>query len=288
MSNEKQLIANQQNAQLSTGPLTEAGKAVVSANAIKHGIFTKTLIVSSEIGQESEAEYQAILSNLNDCLMPCNQMESLLVEKIAVDFWRLRRTISFETGSISKHIATLVRDFYTCGTKDNDALDEKIMYNRQLIEWNTTYIEYLTHGKVTFDAPVWKEDTFDSDVIDDLYRVAKSINNLSEKDSHLLYSSVCLSLDALHAILQKYGYNDPKAIAARLIEIYTKEILRHEKETQELFNKKSLNDAANKLTYLLGMAPAAENTDKVLKYERSLQKSIFQNLLMLKKLQGIF
>jgi hypothetical protein len=48
------------------------------------------------------------------------------------------------------------------------------------------------------------------------------------------------------------------------------------------------NDAADKLTYMLGMAPATENTDKVLKYERSLQKSIFQNLFLLKKLQGIF
>lgn len=39
---------------------------------------------------------------------------------------------------------------------------------------------------------------------------------------------------------------------------------------------------------MLGMVPAAESTDKIMKYERSLQKSIFQNILMLKKLQGFF
>ncbi|MEI8365655.1 MAG: hypothetical protein WCF65_04470 [Parachlamydiaceae bacterium] len=47
-------------------------------------------------------------------------------------------------------------------------------------------------------------------------------------------------------------------------------------------------DSSNALTYMLGMTPTTDNTDKVLKYERSLQKSIFQNLLMLKKLQGTF
>lgn len=39
---------------------------------------------------------------------------------------------------------------------------------------------------------------------------------------------------------------------------------------------------------MLGMIPSAENTEKVLKYERSLQKSIYQNLIMLKKIQGTF
>src|SRR5438477_218421 len=102
MTTQKQIEANSLNAQLSTGPITVIGKAVVATNAIKHGIFTKDLILTSEIGQESEDEYQEILDNLIDCLSPCNQMESLLVEKITVDFWRLRRTIRFETGSIAK------------------------------------------------------------------------------------------------------------------------------------------------------------------------------------------
>lgn len=48
MSTEKQLVANQQNAQLSTGPSTMSGKSIVATNAIKHGIFTKDLILSSE------------------------------------------------------------------------------------------------------------------------------------------------------------------------------------------------------------------------------------------------
>lgn len=288
MTTQKQIQANCQNAQLSTGQMTATGKAVVATNAIKHGIFTKGLIVSSGIGQESEDEYQALLDNLLESLLPCNQMENLLVEKIAVDFWRLRRTIRFETGGIAKHIATLVQEFYSYGTKDNHAIDKDISYNQRIIEWNTQYIEYLTQGKVTFDEPVWREGTFDSDIIDDLYRIAKSINGLSERDSKLIYGPNCLTLDELHAILQKHGYMDFKSMSSKMIEICTRQKQRLEEENGKLSQQKTLNNAADKLTYVLGLTPATENTDKVLKYERSLQKSIYQNLFMLKKLQGTF
>ena len=39
----QKLSANQKNAQLSTGPKTEAGKAKSALNAVKHGIFTKNV-----------------------------------------------------------------------------------------------------------------------------------------------------------------------------------------------------------------------------------------------------
>jgi hypothetical protein len=39
-------------------------------------------------------------------------MESLLIEKIAVDYWRLRRVLRFENGAISKYPGISVSDFY--------------------------------------------------------------------------------------------------------------------------------------------------------------------------------
>ncbi len=119
MTTQKQMNANRLNAQQSTGPKSNEGKAIVSSNAIKHGIFTKYLILASTFGKEDDKEYLEMLNNLVDCLTPQNQMESLLVEKIAIDFWRLRRTIAFKTGSISKHINTMLKSNYTYGTKDN-------------------------------------------------------------------------------------------------------------------------------------------------------------------------
>ena len=153
MNSEKQLLANQQNALLSTGPKTIDGKTVVARNAIKHGIFTKDLIVATCLGKEDEGEYLEMLNNLVDCLDPQNQMESLLVEKIAIDFWRLRRVIRFESGSIEKYLETIFKDFYSYGKSDNDEIDAEILMKKEQIDWNAIYINYLKNEKVSFDQP---------------------------------------------------------------------------------------------------------------------------------------
>ncbi len=92
----------------------------------------------------------------------------------------------------------------------------------------------------------------------------------------------------LQVLLRKNGYSDAKEISAKLIELYSRQNQRLEEDIQKLIKQKLTNDTSNKLTFMLGLIPTVDNTDKVLKYERSLQKSIFQNLLMLKKLQGAF
>jgi hypothetical protein len=97
-----------------------------------------------------------------------------------------------------------------------------------------------------------------------------------------------MSFGELQALLKKNGYAESKEITAKLIELYSKQNQHLEEEIQKLTKQKLVNDASNRLAYMLGMTPATDNTDKVLKYERSLQKSIFQNLIMLKKLQGTF
>ena len=57
MTTEKQTEANKKNALMSTGAVTDAGKAVVAKNAVKHGVFAQDLIISSGDGRENEDEY---------------------------------------------------------------------------------------------------------------------------------------------------------------------------------------------------------------------------------------
>jgi len=288
MTTNKQLLANNQNAQLSTGPVTVNGKTVVATNAIKHGIFTKDLILSSEIGQENEDDYQELLNNLLDCLSPGNQMESLLVEKIAVDFWRLRRTIRFETGSISQCIKSLFRELYSYGNQNNEKIDQEILHKKQQIAWNTSYLDFLANDEVIFDNPTWELNEFSSDIVDDFYSIAKSFTSLTKEMRERLYYTGDLDFDELQALLKRNGYSEAKAISTKLIEIYAKENRSLEEDIQKLMQQKQVNVSSNALTCMLGMTPETDNADKILKYERSIQKSIYQNLFMLKKLQGIF
>jgi hypothetical protein len=54
MTTQKQIKANRKNAQKSTGPRTGEGKASVSKNAVKHGLFAESVIKG-----ENEADYEA-------------------------------------------------------------------------------------------------------------------------------------------------------------------------------------------------------------------------------------
>ena len=54
----QKLSANRKNAQLSTGPKTEVGKAKSALNAVKHGIFTKECL--KNISDEEARDYETL------------------------------------------------------------------------------------------------------------------------------------------------------------------------------------------------------------------------------------
>ena len=57
---EKQLAANQANAQKSTGPKTPEGQAVSKMNAVKHGIWSKEVLVRGFNLKENSRELAAL------------------------------------------------------------------------------------------------------------------------------------------------------------------------------------------------------------------------------------
>jgi len=182
MKTEKQIEANKKNALMSTGAVTDTGKAIVAQNAVKHGVFAQDLIISSGDGRENEDEYIELLYNLTKSLNPSGQMEHLLVEKIAVDFWRLRRVLRFETGSIRKYLDMVIYDYYNKAdwqgkkeNKTNAELDEEIAKQQEFLDWNNAYIKALKKGVVSFDAPTWSGEGLESDIEEDLIMVADAI-----------------------------------------------------------------------------------------------------------------
>lgn len=93
----KQLKANRKNAKRSTGPKTLEGKAVVSVNALRHGILSTKLILPNE----SRADFDALLSEMTQCLNPIGFLEQVLIEKISTNLWRQRRLIQAESAQLS-------------------------------------------------------------------------------------------------------------------------------------------------------------------------------------------
>src|SRR5882724_3305999 len=53
----RKVESNRRNSQKSTGPKTAAGKKRVSRNAVRHGFFSKFLLIQHRDGKESQNEY---------------------------------------------------------------------------------------------------------------------------------------------------------------------------------------------------------------------------------------
>ena len=104
MTSRKQRAANRRNAQKSTGPKTDHGKDRVRFNALKHGILAKTLILPGKKIHESRDEFDFLLESLIDDLKPTGTMQHILVEKIAVCYWRLSRVLREESRRIDSEI----------------------------------------------------------------------------------------------------------------------------------------------------------------------------------------
>src|SRR3989441_6279877 len=97
--------ANRRNALKSTGPRTPTGKMTVAKNALKHGFFSKWLLIPHPDGKEDPTEYQNLYAALREHYQPLDFLEELWVEKIAVWSWRLRRLLRCESGQIARALA---------------------------------------------------------------------------------------------------------------------------------------------------------------------------------------
>ena len=97
MSTLAQITANQANAQASTGPRTQDGKANSSQNAIKLGLFSGDYVRPAE---------QSLYDELNDSILrevaPVGILELNLASEMRRAMWRLRRCGEVEAALANK------------------------------------------------------------------------------------------------------------------------------------------------------------------------------------------
>lgn len=92
MASEKQIDANRRNAQKSTGPKTDAGKAKARMNAVKHGLLAKVPVLPDEDCKQIDKLGFAILERL----APVGALEQLLAERVVLSAIRLQRAARIE------------------------------------------------------------------------------------------------------------------------------------------------------------------------------------------------
>jgi hypothetical protein len=92
MASETKIAANRRNAERSTGPKTERGKAMSAQNALRHGLGARKVISFDE----KEPDFIAFHAEQREAFQPADAIEEHLVERIAMCAWRLRRLYRVE------------------------------------------------------------------------------------------------------------------------------------------------------------------------------------------------
>lgn len=92
MATDRQVAANRANAQLSAGPRTVQGKAVVKWNSLNHGLTASELLLPGE----DAAALSELAQGLYDELQPRSQLAASLLDKFIAILWRSRRVYGAE------------------------------------------------------------------------------------------------------------------------------------------------------------------------------------------------
>src|SRR5262249_18413085 len=100
MTTLAKIEANQRNGQLSTGPRTVEGKAIVGRNATKHGIYAAVPVIPGEC----PATWEAHRSGVVDSLAPVGLLEVNLAERAALLLWRLQRLARYEAETVAADV----------------------------------------------------------------------------------------------------------------------------------------------------------------------------------------
>jgi hypothetical protein len=92
MATPAQITANKQNAQKSTGPKTEEGKAASARNRLSHGFASSAILIEGE----NPEEFKALLAGLTDEYQPVTDTEVILVERMAQHQWLCLRAFHLQ------------------------------------------------------------------------------------------------------------------------------------------------------------------------------------------------
>jgi len=113
-----------------TGPRTERGKSRSRHNAIKHAIFSKVVVLK----RESQGDFDAFHNALREDYQPKGAQEEILVNVLAVLWWRLLRTWAAETAEIQSGMEFLEWDANERNRQDAARLPQ-LSCNGGLIRW---------------------------------------------------------------------------------------------------------------------------------------------------------
>jgi hypothetical protein len=282
---KKQLKANRKNAK-EGGVKTEGSRAIVKYNALRHGLLAKEVVITVGDGAESLEEFNALLDDLKTQLAPAGTLEEILVEKIAVAYWRLRRAYKYEVGLIRSELDNATDDYYSGAThlsghveqKTDDEIGQEIEQLKEAIEsWKQDKKDFARmhkNGKSLEEIHDWGENW------EWLEEKVKYLAMEDEEYEGFDPESLRKSLNS-HA-----NWSDDQIWQAHL-ELCDEKINDHKKEIAELEKQKHRNKLRLQVIKKLGNIPSRHELDRLLRYEGAIERQLYRALNQLERLQRL-
>ena len=98
MATQAQIDANRRNAQKSTGPTSQAGKAKCASNRYSHGLCAHMTFLR----WENSEEFTTLRADLHAEYQPVTRTEMLLVDRMVIGQWTMERAVTLQTMIVDK------------------------------------------------------------------------------------------------------------------------------------------------------------------------------------------
>ena len=236
-------------------------------------------------GAENPEEFNALLEDLKIQLAPVGTLEEILVEKVAVAYWRLRRAYKYEMGLIRQELDTATDNYYERtdyhGSKINktdEEIEQEIKQLKEAIEsWNQDKKDFTKMRKARKP-------------LEEIFDWGENWEWLEEKFKYLVagdeeYDE--FDPENFRKSLSNYaGWSDDQIWQAH-IDLCDEKINEHEKEIAELEKEKQKNQFRVQVIKKLGSIPSKDELDRLLRYEGAIEKQLYKALNQLERMQRL-
>ena len=269
-------------ARTATGPRTPEGKQRSKHNALKHGIFSGSVLLKGE----SRAEYNSLLDGLVEALAPAGKLEEVLVEKLARTLWRYRRLIQAEVAEIRKGIDFMQWEQQTREQKEVQEIDRSsaLSYQGGLISRMDNphvlkrCLDFLVVLRKRFAENGFTEG--DTPILQMLYGDAHR-SNLGNS-LHKIYLIWLKNAEASEEDRSEHGYASPEQCKTYVLEAIDEEIRRLKKHQKA---RAAIESERMKVEAVRRVVPESPALDRLLRYEASLERSFDRTLSQLERIQ---
>jgi len=281
---KKQLQANRKNAKKG-GVKTPDGKAIVKYNALKHGLLAEEAVITAGEGAEDLDVFGALLDDLKVQLQPEGTLEEMLVEKIAVAYWRLRRAYRYESGLIRRELDTATDDFHEGRSREFDRkhktdeqIQAKIAEEKEGLEsWKKDKRDFTKMHK-------------DGKPLDEIYDWGENWEWLEERFKYLLHGHDDYEgfdpQNFREFLNNKADWTDGQIWQAH-IDLCDEKVKEHAEAIADLEKEKEGNRLKLQVIKKLGTIPSKYELDRLLRYEGSIERQFYKALNQLERLQRL-